>query len=53
MAFSETAARDPVFYRWHSHIEDLAQEFRDSKMPPYREEDFTLSGDVREVKIGL
>ena len=34
MWFSEASARDPVFYRWHGHIDDLAQEFRDRHLTP-------------------
>ena len=33
MAYSEAAARDPIFYRWHKHLEDLVQEFRDKQLP--------------------
>ena len=29
MCCSEVSARDPIFYRWHSFMEDLVQEFRD------------------------
>ena len=31
MSYSEVSARDPIFYRWHSHIEDIAQQFRNTK----------------------
>ena len=31
MSYSEVSARDPIFYRWHAHIEDIAQQFRDTK----------------------
>ena len=41
--------RDPIFYRWHTHIEDLAQEFRDLKFSSYKEDDLRLSEDVRKV----
>ena len=33
MAFSEVSARDPIFWRWHGHIEDTAQAFRDRQLP--------------------
>ena len=33
MALSDVSARDPIFYRWHTHIEDLIQEFRDTQLP--------------------
>ena len=42
-------ARDPIFYRWHTHMEDLMQEFRDKKFPSYRKADFELSDGVRKV----
>lgn len=29
-----TALRDPVFYRWHSFIDDVFRQFKDS-LPPY------------------
>ena len=31
MSFSEASARDPIFYRWHLHIEDIVQQFKDKK----------------------
>ena len=34
MTFSEVSGRDPIFYRWHTHIEEIVQQFRDSNMPP-------------------
>ena len=30
MAFSAVSARDPIFYRWHQHLEDLMREYRDT-----------------------
>ena len=27
MAREMTSARDPIFYRWHQHIDDMAQRF--------------------------
>lgn len=30
MAFTETAIRDPFFYRWHRHIDDLYARLQDS-----------------------
>ena len=33
MAFSEVSARDPIFYRWHRHIEDVVQEYRNTQLP--------------------
>lgn len=31
---STTAMRDPVFYRWHAHIDDIFQEFK-ATIPSY------------------
>ena len=31
MVYSEASARDPIFYRWHAHIEDIVQQFKDTK----------------------
>ena len=31
MVFSEVSARDPIFYRWHAHIEDIIQQFKDKE----------------------
>ena len=33
MAFSEVSARDPIFWRWHGHVEDILQEYRDKQLP--------------------
>ena len=32
MAFSEASARDPIFYRWHSHLDDVVQQYRDLRL---------------------
>lgn len=34
MGDSSTAMRDPVFYRWHSYIDDIFQEFK-ATIPRY------------------
>ena len=31
MVYSEVSARDPIFYRWHAHIEDIIQQFKDTQ----------------------
>lgn len=33
MAFTETAIRDPVFYRWHRHIDDLYAAYQEAQAP--------------------
>jgi len=50
MSFSEVSARDPIFYRWHAHIEDIAQQFRDTK-PLYKESDFLLYDGVEVERV--
>ena len=47
MHYSELAARDPIFYQWHSHLEDLVQEYKDSKFSPYKESDFHLNENLK------
>merc|ERR1712155_86459 len=49
MGLDVMSARDPIFYRWHGHLEDLNQQFRDTKLPTYKEEDFQLTQGVRVV----
>ena len=58
LAPSEASARDPLFYRWHLHIEELFEKYKDTNknknrnMDPYTREDFALSDglEVLEVK---
>ncbi|XP_055859174.1 phenoloxidase 2-like [Episyrphus balteatus] len=33
MGDSATAMRDPVFYKWHAHIDDIFQEYKESLTP--------------------
>ena len=52
MGYDMVSARDPIFYRWHGHLEQLLQNFRDRHLPKYTLADFQLSdrlaiGDVR------
>jgi len=51
MTHTETSARDPIFYRWHSFMENLVQEYRDTRLPQYRLEDFTLSSGIEVVSV--
>ena len=46
MHYSELAARDPVFYQWHGHLEDLVQQYRESKLPQHQESDFHLNENI-------
>ena len=51
MSYSEASARDPIFYRWHRHLEQLMQRWRDLKLPIYTREDFQLSDGIQVEKI--
>ena len=51
MTASEASGRDPIFYRWHTHVEDLLQNFRDTKLAVYEQSDFLLSDGVEVVNI--
>ncbi|KAL3272976.1 hypothetical protein HHI36_014433 [Cryptolaemus montrouzieri] len=48
---STTAMRDPVFYRWHAHIDDIFQEFK-ATIPSYPVDQLTYQGvTVTSVEI--
>ena len=49
MGLDVMSARDPIFYRWHGHLEDLNQQYRDTKLPKYNISDFQLTQGVRVV----
>ena len=51
MSYSEASARDPIFYRWHRHLEQFMQRWRDIKQPNYTREDFPLSDGITIEKI--
>uniref|UniRef100_A0A6P7FN22 Uncharacterized protein LOC114330954 n=1 Tax=Diabrotica virgifera virgifera TaxID=50390 RepID=A0A6P7FN22_DIAVI len=51
MGDSATAMRDPVFYRWHSYIDDIFQQFK-STLPRYTEAQLSNPGvTVESVSI--
>ena len=50
MCCSEMSARDPLFWRWHDHIEELMQEFK-NKLPRYTREDFVLGSGISVGKV--
>ena len=33
MCYSACSARDPILYRWHKHLEEITQKWRDTKLP--------------------
>ncbi|XP_055374476.1 phenoloxidase 2-like [Condylostylus longicornis] len=45
MADSATAMRDPSFYRWHSHIDDLFEYYK-AKLPKYNEQQLGYKGII-------
>ena len=51
MEASEASARDPVFFRWHGHLEYILQKFRDTKLPVYDQKDFPLADGVKVKKV--
>jgi len=46
MYVSEASARDPVFYRWHTHLENIAQKYRDMMFLKYQKKDFEVGDDL-------
>ena len=51
MAAAGGSARDPIFYQWHSHIEDLMQQYRDKRYLPYEVKDFPLSNGLQVLEV--
>ncbi|KAL3272975.1 hypothetical protein HHI36_014432 [Cryptolaemus montrouzieri] len=48
---STTAMRDPVFYRWHAHIDDIFQEFK-ATIPSYPVDQLAYQGvTVTSVEV--
>jgi len=50
MAASPFSARDPIFWRWHTYLEDIMNEFRNKKNR-YRQSDFDLHRDVEVTSV--
>ncbi|XP_045467590.1 phenoloxidase 1-like [Harmonia axyridis] len=51
MGDSTTAMRDPVFYRWHAHIDDIFQEFK-ATLPSYPESQLVYEGvSIANIEI--
>ena len=50
MAYSAASARDPIFYRWHQHIEDLFEMYKERR-GPYTKEDFQLSNGLKVIEV--
>nr|WGN96288.1 setae polypeptide [Ochrogaster lunifer] len=51
MGDSATAMRDPIFYRWHSFIDDIFQVYKD-KLTPYSDDKLDFPG-VRVSSINV
>ena len=43
------SARDPIFYRWHLHLDELLEKYKDKN--PYTRENFTLSDGLKVLEI--
>lgn len=41
MGFTQTACRDPIFYRWHQMIDNLCMKIKD-QLPPYEKTDLAF-----------
>lgn len=51
MSHSETALRDPIFYRWHVFIDEIFQHYK-RRLPPYSLEQRQFKGiNIKNVKI--
>ena len=51
MGDSATAMRDPIFYRWHSYIDDIFQEYK-ATLPRYSENQLNYPGiTVSNIEI--
>ena len=51
MGPSQTSAKDPIFYSWHLHIEELFEQYKDKTQGPYKKSDFTLSDGLKLLGI--
>uniref|UniRef100_A0A6A7FNP2 Phenoloxidase 2-like n=1 Tax=Hirondellea gigas TaxID=1518452 RepID=A0A6A7FNP2_9CRUS len=51
MSDSATAMRDPIFYRWHKHIDWIFQQYK-ARMPVYTVADLQLEG-VSITRLGV
>lgn len=46
-----TAMRDPVFYRWHTYINNIFSKFK-RLLPPYSEQELSFADiNLREIKV--
>ena len=47
----QTSARDPIFYRWHLHIEELFEKYKNKTQGPYTRRDFILSDGLKVLEV--
>ena len=51
MQSADASGRDPLFYGWHQHIEDLFQLYKDTNMGSYTKKDFELTGGLKVLEV--
>ncbi|XP_068623411.1 phenoloxidase subunit 1-like [Battus philenor] len=51
MGDSATAMRDPIFYRWHAHIDDIFNTYK-IKLPPYGDDRLDFPG-IRVSSVSI
>ena len=51
MLSPDSSARDPIFYSWHLHIEELFEKYKDTVQGPYTRRDFTLSDGLKVLEV--
>ena len=47
----QASARDPIFYSWHLHIEELFEHYKNIVLGPYTRRDFTLSDGLKVLDV--
>lgn len=53
LANSELSARDPLFWRWHKHIDNVYKQKKNALMGSYSKEDVLMSGEITLGKIAM
>ena len=53
MANAEVSARDPIFWRWHKHIDQVYKQKKKELMGSYSKEDIGISGGITLGKISI
>ena len=47
----QASARDPIFYRWHLHLEELFDKYKERHNMKYGRKDFDLSDDLKVLEV--